>query len=634
MFIEKRRVSKQEIKRISLTINIITVVLFIILLFSFWSIQVIRNYYYTTLAARNMMKEIEITAPRGLILDRNLERLSENKISFNLFLTLEYARNINRTVKAAAAITGMTEEEIRKKLEKYKGYPRSYAIPLKKNLPRDKAIYIESRSDEMPEFEINIEPARAYPYKKIASHVLGYISELTSSQLKQRTKQGYRLGDVIGTSGMEKIYETNLKGVRGSKTVEKDNLGKIRQIISEEDPLIGNTIVLTIDIKLQEFIEELDSFKTHNGAVGVVDLRTGGLLALVSKPNFNPGFFSGSLDRKQWQALQRNPDKPLHNKFIQGLYLPGSTFKIVMALAGLQEKTIDTGTSSFCRGNLRIYDRVFHCWRRSGHGSMNVYDALKNSCNIYFYRLGKKLDIDVIAGYAKQLGLGGATLIDLPNEKKGLIPTKAWKRRQLNQKWFPGETISVVIGGGMMNVTPAQILTMISTVALRGRKPRLHLLKHIEKNGRIVEEFIPRFDTVDIAKENFEIVIEGLHKVVNDGGTGRATKIDGLDVCGKTGTQLILSLQNPNYRQLVKKKKFKPHAWFASFAPRNNPEIAMVVFVENGGDAGAIAAPIAKKIYTKIFENRKKSLPEPPPEKTAVSNSVENQNRDQRERTR
>jgi penicillin-binding protein 2 len=600
MFIEKRKVSPQKIKRISVIANIIVILIFILLFFAFWHIQILRNHYYTTLATQNIEKEIEIKAPRGLIVDRNYKRLSENKIGFNLFLIREYVKNPGKTVQSASTFTGIEKKKINKTIEKYNGFPKFYAIPIKKNLSLEKVIYIESRSDEFPEFEINIEPARAYPYKMFASHILGYISEVTSGELEEKTKEGYKLGNIIGKSGIEKRYESYLRGVSGVKTVVKDHLGKIQAILDETPPTIGSSVVLTIDMELQKYIEDL--FMEHKGTVGVVDLRTGGILAMVSKPNFYPGFFSGPMEEEDWLALVNDPDKPLHNKFLQGLYSPGSVFKIVMALAGLEEKVIDTSTISRCYGQVKIYDRVFHCWNRSGHGDMNIYDALKNSCNVYFYRLGKKLDIDVIARYAKLLGLGKLTQIDLPNEKNGLIPTKAWKLHQLKQEWFPGETISVAIGGGMINVTPVQVLVMISTVALRGRMPQLHLLKQIETKGEVVEKYKPQFKEVAINRENFEIVIKGLYKVVNEGGTGRAARIDGLDICGKTGTHLVLSLENPNYNQLIKEKRFWPHAWFASFAPRDNPEIAVVVFVENGGDAGAVAAPIARKIYKKIFD--------------------------------
>lgn len=602
MYIEKRKVSQQEARRLAIIANIIIVGVFLVLFFSFWYVQVLKNQYYTTLAAMNILKEIEIKAPRGLILDRHHRRLSENKINFSLFLTREFTQDLDRTLEAAAAFTGMDKTEVVKAVNKFRGFPKSYAIPIKRNVPLSQVIYIESRSDEYPEFEIHTEPARAYPLDTLGSHVLGYISELTAEELKEKTAKGYKLGDYIGKSGIEYKYEKYLRGTSGVRKVIKDNLGKVREILAEEDPRIGRSVVLTIDLELQQFIERQFAERNHNGTVGVVDLRTGGLLALVSKPNFEPEFFADPKDPEEWRRLINDPERPLHNKFTQGLYLPGSTFKIVMALAGLQEKAIDTSVMSQCYGRIRIYDRFFHCWKRSGHGNMDIFDALKNSCNVYFYRLGKKLDVDVIARYAGMLGLGSPTSIDLPNEKEGLIPTKAWKLQQLKQKWFPGETISVAIGGGMMNVTPAQLLTMISTVALRGRTPRLHLLKQVEDKRTVTAVFKPEFTEVPIEKQYFELVIEGLHRVVNDGGTGRAARIDGLDICGKTGTQLILSLENPNYKQLVKQKRFTPHSWFVSFAPRNKPEIAMVVFVENGGDAGAVAAPIAREIYKQVFK--------------------------------
>jgi len=581
--------------------RIILVVLFLVLLSAFWIIQVLKNQHYTTLANRNITKDIEIKAPRGFIMDRSYNRLSENKLKFTLFLVREDTQNLEKSIETASSITGTKKEDIRAKIEKYKDYPGSFMIPLEKELPREQAIYIESRSDELPEFRIEIEPARAYPYKTIASHILGYISELTAKELADKKNEGYKPGDIIGKSGIEKKYEWALRGVKGIRTVTKDNLGRIRELIEEKKPVIGKTVVLTINIELQEFVEEL--FKDYNGTIGIVELKTGDILAMVSKPNFNPEFFSGILDPGEWLTLVNDPAHPLHNKFIQGLYPPGSTFKIVMALAGLQENVIDTSVISNCSGAVKIYDRTFQCWQSSGHGSLNVVGALKNSCNVFFYRLGKKLDVDVIARYAGYLGLGDSTSIDLPNENEGLIPTGAWKLKTLGQKWFPGETISVAIGGGMLKVTPIQALQMISTVALRGERRRLHLLKQIEDNGTVVKTFLQDKDLkpVPIDKKNFEIVIEGLYKVVNDDGTGRAARVPGLDICGKTGTQQVISKENPNYHQLVKQKQFKPHSWFVSFAPKDNPEIAMVIFVENGGDAGAVAAPMAAKIYKKIF---------------------------------
>jgi penicillin-binding protein 2 len=601
MYIEKQKLSKQEIRRKSFIANIIVTVLFTILIFAFWNSQVLKNNYYNVLANQNIIKEIEVKAPRGFVLDRNHIRLAENKLNFTLFLNREYSKIFPRTLNAAASIIGKDSNDIIKKIEKFKNHPESFLIPLEKNVPLEKVIYIESRSDEFPEFKIEIEPARAYPYKEVASHILGYISELTTDELGEKRKEKYALGDIVGKSGIERQYEPELRGSKGSQMVARDNEGRIREMISEKKPIIGNSVVLTIDIELQKYVEEI--FGDNNGAVGIVELKTGDILALVSKPNFNPEFFSGVLDPEEWQVLVNDPNKPLQNKSLQGFYSPGSIFKIVVALAGLQEKYIDESFISQCSGFVKIYDQNFHCWMSGGHGALNVVGALKNSCNIFFYRVGKRLDIDLIAKYAKLLGLGDKTGIDLPNEKKGLIPTKEWRLNTMSQKWFPGETISVAIGGGMLNITPIQALQMISTVALRGLSPKLHILKSIEKDGQVIKTFKPEFQQIPIDKENFEIVIEGLYQVVNDGGTGHAAKVPGLDVCGKTGTQQVISKENPNYSKLVKQKKsLKPHAWFVSFAPRENPQIAMVIFIEHGGDAGSAAAPLASIIYKKIFK--------------------------------
>jgi penicillin-binding protein 2 len=485
------------------------------------------------------------------------------------------------------------------RMGKFNNHRDSMRILIKRNLTLKEAIYIQSRALDFSEFEIEIEPTRSYPFQQLSSHILGYVSEISSQELLQNKARKYKLGDEIGKSGIEKKYEHVLRGQKGTRIVIKDSFGRTQKLVSEKKPQIGNKITLTIDMELQKYIENM--FKSYKGCIGVVKLPSGEILALVSKPNFNPEQFTTLMEAEAWNTLINDPDKPLHNKFIQGLYSPGSVFKIVMALAALQEKIITPSTRTFCSGSIWIYNRVFNCWTRSGHGWMNLTDALKNSCNIYFYTLGKKTDIKTINRYARLLGLGENIRIGLPNEKKGLIPTPAWKLSKLNQKWFPGETISVSIGGGMINVTPIQILHLISTLALRGKSPRLHLIKGIEINGESTTEPFPEIKRLPIEEKYFDMVIRGLYKAVNDGGTGRAAAIPGLDICGKTGTQQIISKENPNYKRLSKQKRFTPHSWFASFASRENPHYAVVVFVEHGGDAGEVAAPIAARIYKKLF---------------------------------
>jgi penicillin-binding protein 2 len=276
-------------------------------------------------------------------------------------------------------------------------------------------------------------------------------------------------------------------------------------------------------------------------------------------------------------------------------------FKIIVALAALQEEILSPSRVFVCMGEEVIYNHPFRCWKSEGHGMVNIYEAIRNSCNVFFYNLGKRMDINVIAKYARLHGLGTLSGIDLPAENKGLVPTREWKKNNLNEDWYPGETISIAIGQGMLNATPAELLVMISTVALRGQVPQLHLLKRIEKGGKPIREFVPKFNATFIDKKDYEIVIEGLYRVVNESGTGYRAKVEGVNVCGKTGTAQVITKNNPRYKQLVKQKRFTPHSWFVSFAPRNDPQIGMVVFIENGGDAGRVAAGLAGKIYKKIF---------------------------------
>ncbi len=603
MYPSKRKLSGAYVKKAATVSAVILFLIFFGFFAAFWNIQIVHFEYFRRLAIQNITRSIDLTAPRGLIVDCKQKILSENKINFTLYLVRENVTDMEKTLRMASFFSARKVDAIRNIIARYKKYPQFYRISIKKNLARDTVVFIESRQEEFPEFVIGVEPTRTYPLGHCAANVLGYISEISESELSSKKDRDYGLGDFVGRSGIEKQYELYLRGVKGSQVVIKDNLEKIQRVESEIKPVIGATVVLTLDLELQKFIESL--FVDQFGAVGVVDLKTGGILAMVSKPDYNPELFTQEMEREQWLALSNDPQNPLQNKFLQGIYSPGSVFKIIMALAGLQEKAITPATTVHCSGSQNFYGREFHCWNLGGHGTVDVFSALQNSCNIFFYNLGKRLDIDTIASYARMMGLGDTSGIDMPNENTGLVPSSDWKMRTLKQRWFPGETISVAIGHGSLSVTPVQLLKMIATVALRGRMPRLHLLQRIEKDGKNVMEFAPEFTAVPIAAEYFQVVVEGLFRVVNHEGTGRTAAIAGLDICGKTGTSQIIAKDNPRYKMLTKEKRFMPNSWFVSFAPKDNPRLAMVVLIENGGDAGMIAAPLAAKIYNKYFEHER-----------------------------
>lgn len=603
MYLSRRKLTPEFIKRAAVLSTVLLVAVFTSLFVAFWSIQVVHNEEYQLLAMRNITRKIDLPAPRGLIVDRSGKVLAENRINFTLYLVRENVEDLEKTIRRAGFFSGKSVAAIRQVIAKYKNYAMFYRIPIRSNLPLGTVVFIQSRQEEFPEFEIGIEPSRTYPLVERAAHVLGHMSEASEAELAKLDPGAYSLGDRIGRSGIEKQYEPFLKGMKGEQTVIKNSVEKVQQISAETKPVIGATVVLTLDLDLQRAVEDL--LGEESGVVGVMDLASGGILALASKPAFDPEIFSREMAGTEWQAIRSDPRNPLQDKFLQGAYSPGSVFKIVMALAALQEKLITPAHAQYCSGSQVFYGRAFHCWKLAGHGTMNLFTALQNSCNIYFYNLGQRMDIDTIARYARMLGLGEASGIDLPNEKAGLVPDNAWKQETFQQRWYPGETISVSIGHGQLNVTPAQLLKLIATVALRGRMPTPHLLQRIERQGKVVREFSPEFKRVGIAAEHFEQVIEGLFRVVNQEGTGRAARVDGLDVCGKTGTSQIIAKENPQYKRLTQEKRFMPHSWFVSFAPRRNPRLAMVVLVENGGDAGAIAAPLAGQIYRKYFADER-----------------------------
>ena len=604
MYLKKDPLTLSEIKRLSISARTIISLLWIGLLFVFWNIQVIKHHDYTNLAVKNITRRIDMKAPRGLILDRQGHILAENKIDFSLLFERENVVDISWSIQRASELTDRSPEQISKIIKRYRKYPGFFQIPIQNNLSMEKVIYFLSRKDLYPEFQVGVEPMRSFPNGSLASHLLGYIAEITQEEMRQSEYLGYQLGDRIGRSGLEKSFEKNLSGQKGYQLVIKDSIEKIHQVDEINKPQIGDTLHLTIDLYLQEYIEKLLDEK--KGVIAVVDLASGGLLALSSKPDFSPEFFTSSFDSAEWSALANDPDNPLQNRFIQGRYPPGSTFKIVVALAALQENIVNQQTTFFCSGGMQIYDRYFNCWNRFGHASVNITAALSHSCNVFFYQMGKRLDIDDIARYAVLLGLQNKTDIELPHESGGLVPSSEWKMKTFNQKWFPGETISAAIGQGSISVTPAQMLTMISTVALRGRKPRLHLVQRIERRGEIVFSRKYQDETVPISENHFETVVRGLYAAVNQDGTARSARIDGLEICGKTGTAQVIARDNPNYKTLIKQKRFQPHSWFVSFAPRDNPRIAMLVLIENGGDGGAAAAPLSRKIYDYYFnaENR------------------------------
>jgi penicillin-binding protein 2 len=406
-----------------------------------------------------------------------------------------------------------------------------------------------------------------------------------------------RLGDLVGRRGVEKMNDNLLRGEDGYYVEIVDSVGRHIGVIEKRDPIQGYTLKLTLDSELQRKTEEL--LEEKEGAAVVLDAHNGEVLALASYPTFDPNKFINRFSPEEWLELVNNSEFPLENRAIRGLYAPGSVFKLVMSLGALDSKVMTQNTSFFCGGSTRIYNQPFACWREYGHGWTNLFNGIRNSCNIYFYNLGKRMGIEEIARYATMLGYGSRTGIDLPGEKEGLVPTPEWKKRVKDIPWFPGETISVSIGQGPLLVTPLQVAVHTALIANRGVMVTPHILKSYQNPKTKEEKEVrssPKSSNPGIKPSDYEKVIKGMWGAVNNEGTARLAKIQGFDVCAKTGsTQVVSSLaagEEPN-----SENKIKTHSWFTGFAPRNNPKVVVTVIVEFGGMGGESAALLAKKLF-------------------------------------
>jgi penicillin-binding protein 2 len=567
-------------------------VIFLILLFFLWKIQILDHNKYWRQSEANRIREFILPPQRGLIKDRNGVILAANKASFQISIIRENCQDTEESYKKISRLLGLEVPVLRERIEKYKFLPMFQPIVIMDNLNVDEVAPVKARQSEFPELIIQSEPKRNYPYETLAAHVLGYMQEVTQEDIRQSIPRK-RPGDLVGKTGIEREYESLLVGKEGKVLEIADSLGRRRGEISREEAVPGQDISLTMDFTLQSKAEEL--LEGREGAVVVLDPKTGEILALASFPTFDPNKFISRFSPEEWLNLLQDPEFPLENRAIRGLYAPGSIFKLTMALGALDCGVINEWQTYYCTGSIRIYGHPFACWFKGGHGSMNLTNAIKNSCNIYFYQVGKLMGIKEIAKYARMLGLGTLTGVDLPGEKEGLIPDPDWKRKVRNEPWYPGETISVSIGQGPIQVTPLQIAAYTALFANRGKKVRPFLFK---QNPSFPDDK----DRIDIPESLFEKVISGMWKSANEEGTGRGAKVQGFDVCAKTGSTQVVSKATAE-KLGPNEKVIKTHSWFSGFAPRDNPEIVVTILVEYGGMGGATAAPLAGKIFRFYREN-------------------------------
>jgi penicillin-binding protein 2 len=565
----------------------LVVAVFIFLLSAFWSLQVQNPDYYSEAAERNRVKSTPILAPRGKILDRDGRVIVDNKASYSLLLSRDQLKFEH--LPAIANALGLDYNELVDKIHKMGSRPQ---IVIKDELTRDEMAWVESHRDPsaFPEMDVIKSWRRLYPQDGYAAHAIGYVGEISESELDQPQFIDYRPGDIIGKDGVEKEYDSTLRGIDGERRVLVDSMGRERQVDKPKEATPGKDLTLTLDLDLQSVAELAMDGK--RGAVVALDPRSGDVLAMVSRPTFDPNKFTGRISRADWQAIAGDPYKPLMNRAIQAELAPGSTFKPMEGLAGLETGVIDEETDFHCAGGATFYGHYFACHLKGGHGNISLRRAIAQSCDVYFYNVGNRLGIDRIAQYAEMAGYGSKTGIDLPNERESTMPSTRWKMRNFRQKWYAGETISVAIGQGAVTISPLQLASAMGGLALDGRWMRPHMVKGA-KPALIRQEHFQR--------KNFEAVMDGMCEVVNNGGTGRAAALPNITVCGKTGTAQLASTQ------LVHggKKNLQNNAWFVAFAPRENPEIVVVALFENGVESYT-AVPIVRDVLKAYFDKKQR----------------------------
>ena len=569
-------------------------IIFLLLLLRLWHLQVLEGKHYFTLSIHNRIRVRPVEAPRGFILDRNREILVENRASFDVFVTPEDVGRSADAVRAIAEVLEIDPEAVAARLAE--GRERPYQpLLLRKSIDERTLAAIEERKLDLPGVSLRLRPVRAYPTEGMAASLLGYVSEVSQAQLSREEFQDFRPGEHLGQSGIERRFDAFLRGIDGGEQLEVDARGRALRQLTRLDARSGLNLVLTLDRRIQAAAE--GAMRDKDGAVVVLHPGTGEVLALVSKPTYDPNLFAQRLTAEDWRRLIHDPKHPLQNRALQAQYPPGSVFKLITAMAALERGAITPETRLFCGGSFSLGRFTFADWKKEGHGWQDLRGAIAQSCNVYFYQAALKAGIDEIARVGREFGLGESPGLGLGDEARGIMPTPAWKKQQQGDGWYPGNTVITGIGQGMVIASPMQLARMVAAIANGGILYRPWILKRVESlRGEIVEQYEPEIvRRVNIRPETLEVIRQGMLAVVNEG-TGGRSRIPGLTVAGKTGTAQVVRKEEAKRR-----KDLKDHGWFAAFAPFENPQVAVVVLAENAGFGGQMAAPVAKAILEAAF---------------------------------
>jgi penicillin-binding protein 2 len=582
-------------------VQYIILVVFLVLAYGLWRLQVVQSEFYAALAEKNKTREVPILAPRGKILDREGRTIVDNYPSFTALLLRDSTRDLSGDADLIAQGLHLDPKEVRDRLKKFAGTAQYQPIYLKEDITPDELAFIESHRNELPELDTIMAHRRLYPRNGFMAHLVGYVGEVSEQMLNQARWELYNPGDVVGKSGVELQYNQVLMGKNGSRQVLVNSKGKEVGELDQKPAMPGHNLKLTLDIDVQIAAEEAMGDK--NGAMIAMDPRTGEILAMVSRPTFDPNDFAVRISRGEWNKLVNDPDKPLLNKAIQAQLAPGSTFKILMSVAGWQEGIAQT-LNVHCNGGATFYGRRFGCWVKTGHGAVDLTRAIYQSCDVFFYTLAEKLGIDRISKYATAMGLGQKTGIDLPEEASGVMPSEEWKIRNFKQKWYAGETISVGIGQGAVATTPVQLMRAISAISMDGRM----VVPHVASPTGLPPEYLEthhytEVTNIPINPDGFNLITDAMARVLLPEGTAPSAHVPGVDIAGKTGSAQIVSLAVRALHQ--NNEALNQNGWFVGFTPRRNPDIIVAVLFE-GGEHGKLAARLATQVIKAYVDKQRR----------------------------
>jgi penicillin-binding protein 2 len=577
-------------------------VIFLVLAYGLWRLQVSQGDYYSAAAEQNRVRNVPILAPRGRIVDRNGRIIVDNYRSVTALLMRDSTRNLMVDADEIASGLHMDPKEVKDKIRRFTYTPQYQPIYLKEDITPDEEAFIEAHKLELPELDTIMAYRRLYPLKGFMAHVIGYVGEVSEGMLNQPRFELYNSGDIVGQSGVELEYNDILMGKNGSRQVLVDSHGReVGKPLEEKPAEPGKQLKLTVDIDLQIAAEE--ALGDKSGAVVAMDPHTGEILAMVSRPTFDPNAFAVRITSKDWSKLVNDPEKPLLNRAIQAQLAPGSTFKIIMSVAGWQEG-IAQNLNVQCNGGAEFYGRRFGCWVKGGHGQVDLTKAIYQSCDVFFYNLANKLGINRIAQYATSLGLGQKTGIDLPQEVSGVIPSEEWKLRNFRQKWFAGETISVGIGQGAVAVSPIQLTRAIAAISMDGRLVTPHVADPTGLPSNYLEvNHYNEVKNVPVDANGWTLITDAMSRVLLPEGTAPSAHIPGIDIAGKTGSAQVVSLATRAKHQ--NNEDLAQNGWFVGFTPRRNPDIVVGVLFQ-GGEHGRLAARLATEVIKAYVDKQRR----------------------------